>query len=83
MHILRSLEHTWQNDREKAIEYAENLHEGIIRSELIDEAKKVESFSEERLLEMVLRWSRSFNSMEGGDAIATTSFNKARLTLND
>lgn len=70
MHILRSLEHTWQNDREKAMEYAENLHEGIIRSELIDEAKKVESFSEERLHELVLRWSRSFDSMEGGDARA-------------
>lgn len=70
MHILRSLEHTWQNDREKAVEYAENLHEGIIRSELIDEAKKVESFSEERLHELVLRWSRSFDSMEGGDARA-------------
>ena len=70
MHILRSLEHTWQNDREKAIEYAENLHKGIIRSELIDEPKKVESFSEERLHELVVRWARSFDSMEGGDARA-------------
>ena len=70
MHILRSLEHTWQNDREKALEYAENLHEGIIRSELIDEAKQVEAFSEERLHELVVRWARSFDSMEGGDARA-------------
>ena len=70
MHILRSLEHTWQNDREKALEYAENLHEGIIRSELIDEAKQVEAFSEERLHELVVRWARSFDSMEGSDARA-------------
>ena len=70
MHILRSLEHTWKNDREKALEYAENLHEGIIRSELIDEPKKIEAFSEEKLHELVLRWSRSFDSMEGGDSRA-------------
>ena len=70
MHILRSLEHTWKNDREKALEYAENLHEGIIRSELIDEPKKVEEFTEEKLHELVLRWSRNFDSMEGGDSRA-------------
>lgn len=70
MHILRSLEHTFRNDRNRAIEYAENLHEGIIRSELIAEPAKVEKFSEEKLHELVLRWSRSFDTMEGGDSKA-------------
>jgi uncharacterized protein YyaL (SSP411 family) len=70
MHILRSLEHTFRNDRNRAVEYAENLHEGIIRSELIAEPAKVEMFTEEKLHEMVLRWSRSFDSMEGGDSKA-------------
>ncbi|MFN6014969.1 MAG: thioredoxin domain-containing protein, partial [Flavobacteriales bacterium] len=29
MHILRSLEHTYRNDRARAVDYADNLHEGI------------------------------------------------------
>jgi len=70
MHILRSLEHTYRNDRARAVDYADNLHEGIIRSELIDAPAKVEAFSEEKLHEMVMRWSRSFDSMEGGDSKA-------------
>lgn len=70
MHILRSLEHTFRNDLKKAEEYAESLHEGIIRSELITEPAKVEEFSEEKLHELVLRWSRSFDSVEGGESRA-------------
>ena len=70
MHILRSLEHTFRNDREKAEEYARSLHEGIINSELIAEPVNVESFSEEKLHELVLRWSRNFDSMEGADSRA-------------
>jgi uncharacterized protein YyaL (SSP411 family) len=70
MHILRSLEHTFRNDRKKAEEYAESLHEGIINSELIAEPQKVAEFSEEKLHELVLRWSRNFDSMEGGDSRA-------------
>jgi hypothetical protein len=70
MHILRSLEHTFRNDRNRAVEYAENLHEGIIRSELIAEPATLEMFTEEKLHELVLRWSRSFDTMEGGDSKA-------------
>lgn len=70
MHILRSLEHTFRNDKSKTEEYAENLHEGIKNSELISEAKKVEQFSEEKLHELVLRWSHNFDSKEGGESRA-------------
>ncbi len=70
MHILKSLQHTFENDREKVEEYAEHLHQGVQNSELITDAKKREQFSEEKLHEMVLRWSRNFDSMEGGDARA-------------
>lgn len=70
MHILRSLEHTFRNDRAKTEEYATSLHEGIIRSELIAEPQKVDNFHEEKLHELVLRWSRNFDSMEGGDSRA-------------
>ena len=70
MHILKSLQHTFEYDREKVEEYAEHLHQGVQNSELITDAKKREQFSEEKLHEMVLRWSRNFDSMEGGDARA-------------
>lgn len=70
MHILRSLEHTFKKDREKAEEYAANLHEGIKNSELIAVAVKRDSFSEEKLHELVLRWSRNFDAMDGGESRA-------------
>ncbi|MEY3237124.1 MAG: hypothetical protein RI883_1225 [Bacteroidota bacterium] len=70
LHILRSLQHTFENDREKVEEYANHLHEGVKNSELISEPKIIEQFSEEKLHELVLRWSRNFDSMEGGDSRA-------------
>jgi hypothetical protein len=70
MHILKSLHHTWTNDKERALEYAERLHEGVINSELIDQPSTIEQFEEERLHELILRWSRNFDRMEGGDSRA-------------
>jgi hypothetical protein len=66
MHVLRSLEHTYRNDRQRAFEYAEALSEGVKNSELIDKPATGVEFSEEKLHEMVLRWSRNFDRMEGG-----------------
>lgn len=70
MHILKSLHHTWTNDKERALEYAERLHEGIISSELIDQPAIIDKFEEERLHELILRWSRNFDRMEGGNSRA-------------
>lgn len=70
MHILKSLEHTYKNDPAKVEEYAAALHEGINKSDLIEEAKPSEPFSEEKLHELVLRWSHNFDSREGGDSRA-------------
>ena len=66
MHVLKSLAHTYANDRPKAIDYARQLHEGIQQSELIDAPKEISGFSAERLHEMVVRWARSFDTFEGG-----------------
>mgnify|MGYP002853762222 FL=1 len=66
MHILKSLVHTYANDREKAIEYARQLHQGIQQAELIDQPIPLNEFSSERLHEMVIRWARSFDTLEGG-----------------
>lgn len=66
MHILKSLVHTYANDRAKAIEYATQLHQGIQQAELIDQPIPLNEFSSERLHEIVIRWARSFDTLEGG-----------------
>jgi uncharacterized protein YyaL (SSP411 family) len=66
MHILKSLAHTYANDRVKAIDYAQQLHEGIQQAELIAAPQEISGFANERLHEMVVRWARSFDTFEGG-----------------
>jgi len=70
MHILNSLQHTFTNDLDKVLEYATSLHEGIIQSELIDTPAKNLEFSSEKLHELVIRWARNFDSLEGGSSRA-------------
>lgn len=70
MHILKSLHHTFTNDHEKVVEYAEDLHEGIIASELISTTAKNVQFAETQLTELIQRWSSSFDSMQGGSSRA-------------
>jgi uncharacterized protein YyaL (SSP411 family) len=66
MHVLKSLVHTYNHDRAKAIDYARQLHEGIQQAELIDQPQIRTAFSTEKLHEMVVRWARSFDTFEGG-----------------
>jgi uncharacterized protein YyaL (SSP411 family) len=70
MHILRSLQHTFDHDRPKAEEYAERLHEGIQQSEIISVPAHVDAFDPEKLHELVQRWSHQFDRMEGGESRA-------------
>ncbi len=67
MHILRSLVHTYTNEPEKVLTYAENLHEGIVKSELIEVKATGIEMQNEKLHELVLRWSRNFDRVEGGE----------------
>lgn len=66
IHVLKSIAHTYTNDKAKAIEYAVQLHDGIQQSELIASPQEITDFSAERLHEMVVRWARSFDTIEGG-----------------
>lgn len=67
MHILRSLEHVFRNDREKTEEYAAELMNGIASSELVSVSNEEQSFTNEHVHELVLRWKRSFDLREGGN----------------
>ena len=66
MHILRSLVYTIKNDPEKVEEYAAKLKEGVQQSELIENPVKIDQLDPEKLHELVLRWSHSFDFSYGG-----------------
>lgn len=70
MNILKSLRYTYDNEKEKVLEYAENLHEGVQRSELITVASETQQFEKEVLNELIQRWSRSFDREWGGNSRA-------------
>lgn len=70
MHILKSLNHTFTNEKERVLEYAKNLHEGIVASELIDQPQTKEGFSQTKLTELIQRWSKNFDRNEGGNSRA-------------
>lgn len=70
IHILKSLHFTFQNDFEKVEEYASKLHEGVQRAELIQKNETEIQFNIEKLRELVLRWSKVFDGINGGDSKA-------------
>ena len=70
IHILKSLHCTFQNDFEKVEEYASKLHEGVQRAELIQKNETEIQFNIEKLRELVLRWSKLFDGINGGDSKA-------------
>lgn len=68
--ILNSLNHLFVNDINKAEEYAARLHEGIVNSELIDFPQDITPFENEKLHELVVRWKKQFDTLEGGNSRA-------------
>lgn len=66
IHLLKSLVHTYKNDKEKVVEYAEKLHEGVVASDLITNPKELDQFKTEKLDELIRRWSNNFDKISGG-----------------
>lgn len=66
IHVLRSLVHTVKQDSEKVNEYAAKLKQGVQQSELIENPVKIDRWESEKLHELVLRWSHSFDLSQGG-----------------
>lgn len=64
--VLQNLHFTWQQDKKRMIEYAENLAEGIVSSELITVKKSGFEISTEKTDEMIVNWKRSFDTLRGG-----------------
>jgi hypothetical protein len=70
IHILRSLVHTFENNTQETVAYSEKLLEGIQQSELISKKESPKTINTEFIHELVLRWSRNFDSVEGGETRA-------------
>lgn len=70
MHILRSLQHTYANDRQKVLDYAGELTKGIAQSELIAVAAPVGELPADKLPELVRRWMSRMDNLEGGPSRA-------------
>jgi uncharacterized protein YyaL (SSP411 family) len=66
MHVLNSLVHVHKNDIDKVQEYAAKLKEGVQHAELIETPVKIQDWDAEKLHELVLRWSHSFDLQYGG-----------------
>ncbi len=66
IHTLNSLQHAYTNDRDKVLEYAAELSQGVQRVQLISDSITIPEWNVELLHELVLRWSKRFDNFEGG-----------------
>jgi uncharacterized protein YyaL (SSP411 family) len=64
--VLQRVANIWENDREKALEYATNLTQGIKQSELIQKSSDTSKMTVDEVSELVKKWSSEFDNREGG-----------------
>lgn len=64
--VLRSLEHTYRERLEEVLDYAQKMQHGVQQNELVAIPEKVENFQQSKLDELILRWTKQFDSKEGG-----------------
>lgn len=66
IHILKSLQHTYAEQPDKVLQYAEDLREGVRQSDLVETRQVVSEFLEDKLWELVRRWKPRMDQVEGG-----------------
>lgn len=64
--ILEDLSYSYTNERQKFVDYANRLTEGIQQSELVVKVANEAPFSNDILQDMVSEWSKQFDDREGG-----------------
>lgn len=70
MHILRSLQHVFTNERERMEQYAGELISGVKSSEVIAAPAENSAFTEAHLDELIRRWAAGFDREFGGTSRA-------------
>jgi len=63
---LKNLHLTYTKDRQRIINYAENLTKGVQESELIESAIESSEFTIDKLDELAVIWKRDFDFKDGG-----------------
>ncbi|MEO6302044.1 MAG: thioredoxin domain-containing protein, partial [Bacteroidia bacterium] len=67
MNILKSLSDLYRENKEKAIEYAENLTDGIKQAELLTTQKQTDLLIDKELLETsISKWKTGLDNKHGG-----------------
>lgn len=66
MDVMTKVAGIWQNDREKALEYATNLTKGVSESELIQRNLAEANFKVDELKAVVDKWKTQVDDKEGG-----------------
>ena len=66
INVMQNLVDIWKNKRAKALEYADELTNGLKHVEKLDFNKEENNFSIELLHHAVAKWKNSFDSEKGG-----------------
>ena len=66
LRILNALVDTYQNNKEKTIEFAEKLKNELVNEERIKTANSNTSYSEKWLVDVLTNWRNSFDLVDGG-----------------
>jgi uncharacterized protein YyaL (SSP411 family) len=66
MRVMHHLNAIWKDEREKVLDYAEKLTEGVRLSDLLPKVKHDGAFAISDLNKMLSRWKNRFDNIEGG-----------------
>lgn len=64
--VMQKVSAIWENDREKAFEYATNLTKGVVESDLIQRNTTEAKFTLEDVTALVEDWKTQLDNQEGG-----------------
>ncbi len=64
--ILLQLNDLYQTDKNKVLEYAERLAQGMQQSELVEKNEKNPSFSKDIIFQCIENWKANFDPINGG-----------------
>lgn len=67
MEVIQKLWKTYQQDKDRVLQYAAQLTDGVIQSELIKALPAKSSFGFDIIQKMVDKWKRNFDFDEGGN----------------
>jgi uncharacterized protein YyaL (SSP411 family) len=67
---LEQLQELYQSNPEKILDYAEKLHQGLQATSIIERDNSLKVFNQETLVNLVVKWQKSFDWEFGGMARA-------------